>query len=789
MIGRTLSHYRLLELIGGGGMGVVYKAEDLRLTRLVALKFLPPELSREPEAKKRFMAEAQTLSTLQHNNICTLHDIDEADDGQLFMVMDLYEGVTLREKVDRGPLGAKEATGIALQIAQGLAKAHEKGIFHRDIKPANILITSDGTAKILDFGLAKFAGRALLTRDGTTLGTTAYMSPEQTRGEDADARTDLWALGVILYQMVSGRLPFGSEHEQAVIYNIQHSEPVPLTAAAAGMPEEFGRIIGKSLQKDSRDRYQTTGEFIADLEGLRTRLLSSQSGSATPAPRSAKNLVIAGGGVLLCAVVAWYLISGRGPGQASGGKADIPSLRRVAVLPFSNLRSNPETDFLGFALADQIIGNLAYVKTLLVRPSMAVRQFQNQAVDPLTAGKTLNVDFILTGNYLKESDNVRLTVELVDVRSNDIVWRGAMQEAYVDAFKLEDLVAEKVVSGLRLQFSPEETRHMHADAPKNSLAYELYLRAVSSPATPEGERLAVALLHQSMEFDSSFAPAYSELGYRLQQMANYVLGEQSQNTAAVLAYQKSIALNRELLTGITGLSSAYTDLGRTEEAFDLARRALEINPNSPQGHFFLGYVYRYAGMLDEARDEMERAVSLDPNNPRFRSIGITYLYRGEYARALAGFDLDRGGWYTQSWKAMVYARMGERERGLAECDSALAGGRGSVIQMSAGCVRALLLGQIDKGKALVLDWEKTRTIDGEQWYAIATVAAVFGEPTASTRSLRRAIDGGFFCYPAMRDDPWFDALRGDPTFDQLLAQAKDKHEAFKQRHSLTTHAD
>ncbi len=785
MIGRTFSHYRILEHIGGGGMGVVYKAEDIRLNRPVALKFLPPEFSRDPEAKKRFLLEARTLSTLQHNNICTLHEIDEADDGQMFMVMDLYEGATLKERIGRGPLSIDEAGGIAVQIAQGLVKAHERGIYHRDIKPANILLTSDGTVKILDFGLSKFTGETMFTREGTTLGTTSYMSPEQTRGEEVDARTDIWALGVILYQMVSGRLPFGSEHEQAVIYNIQHSDPSPVASIREDIPDAMGRIISKALSKNPADRYQTTAAMLSDLLSVEHRHPgrpgAPPSGKATP-PR--KNVLIAAGSVLaILAAAAWYILFGK-DSAPPGAQGTPQSLKRLAVLPFANLRSNPETDFLGFAMADQIIGSLSYVKTLLVRPSVAIRQYQNQTIDAVTAGKILNVDYILTGNYLKESDVVRLSVELVDVHSNGIIWREAIQEAYVDAFRLEDIVAKKVVDGLRVQFSPEEIRHMQADVPRNSRAYELYLRAVSSPALPEGERRAVALLRQSIEMDSTYAPAFSELGYRLQQMANYVLGEQKQSSAAELAYRKAIALNPELLTGVTGLSSIYTDLGRTEEAFDLAQRALAINPNSPQGHFFLGYVCRYAGLQDEARDEMEKAVALDPNNPRFRSIGITYMYRGEYDRAPAGFDLDPGGWYNLSWKAYAYARLGERNRALAACDSALLLAQGSVVRFSAGVLRAYLLGRTVEGRTLVREWEKISTIDGEQWYTIAVMAAALKDTAACIRSLRKAIDGGFFNYPTMRADAFFDLVRGDPAFEKLLAAAQAKHEAFKKSHPV-----
>lgn len=778
LAGETISHYRIVGSIGQGGMGVVYRAEDTRLKRPVALKFLPPELSLNPEARDRFIQEAQAASALQHNNICTVHDIDRTADGHMFIVMDLYKGETLQQKLEKGPLSAAEAIRIAAQIGQGLASAHEQGIVHRDVKPANILVTDDGTIKILDFGLAKLGAGGMLTKVGTTLGTVAYMSPEQTRGEDVDRRTDIWSLGVILYQMLSGRLPFRADHDQAIIYSIQNSDPLALSSSS--IPAECQQILMKALQKDPARRYQTAGEFVADLGALQGRPATGESSATrTIASRSKPKILLYGGAALLLLFIVVGIYLFRRGSETTASDAQPP--RRLAVLPFTNLRSDPQTDFLGFALADQIIGNLAYVKTLIVRPSSAIRKYQTESVDAAGAGQELNVDLVLTGNYLKELNTVRLSFELVDIHTNAILWREAIQEEYENTFKLEDTVSRRVVDGLRTHFSPEDSTKMHTDIPRSPLAYEYYLRGISYPASTDGARRAVSMFRQSIAIDSTYAPAYNELGFRLHQIAAYSPGEQGLLQNAEATYLKALSLNGGLLSAYGNLVNLYTELGNTEKALDLARKVLAINSNSPDGHFALGYIYRYSGFLNLAEREMELALRLDPDNPRFRSIGVTYFYQGKYQEALSGLDVDSSSSFSLTWKGVVHFRMNRTDLALPYFNRVIEREHGSSFGLFSEIYKLIIEKKYDRVRAVFLRHPLTTT-DGESWYNFSEAAGLIGDPALVAETLRHAIELGFFNYPLMMKNLAYDSVRGHHDFETVVAIARTKYEAFKTRY-------
>ncbi|MFQ6114397.1 MAG: protein kinase [bacterium] len=788
MIGKTISQYKILEKLGEGGMGVVYKARDTRLDRFVALKFLPQHLNQAEEEKKRFIHEAKAASALDHNNICTIYEIDETEEGQLFIAMACYEGQSLKEKIERGPMPIDEALNITIQIAEGLAKAHSKKIIHRDIKPANILITEDDQVKIVDFGLAKLAGRTMLTKEGTTLGTVAYMSPEQAQSAEVDHRTDIWALGAVLYQMITGQPPFKGDYEQAVIYSIMNEEAEPVTGLRTGVPMELERIVNnKAMAKSPDERYQRVDELLVDLKSLRKEVVSGKPRERPTqikaAPRK-KSYLYRGLAALLIVLILGSLYLWKNSESKKNDldeSASSTSLQRLAVLPFANIRSDPQTDFLGFALADQIIGSLAYVNEILVRPSSAVRPYQNQIVDALTAGDELKVDFILTGHYLKEADIVRLNIELVNVHSNEMLWREPVNVKYESTFELQDMVAKKVVDGLKIRFSQDERGRMQTNISKNPLAYEYYLRAISYPSTNEGDKLAIEMLTKSIQLDSTYAPTYTEIGHRMQRFANYAFAGSEALRKAEEAHLKALSLNGEMLSALYNLSLLYTETGRNEKAVELVRKMLKINPNYAQAHFSLSYIYRYAGMLKESEQEVEKAFALDPKNPRFRSAGLTYRYLGKYQQAIEAFELDKGSPFEFESKAEVLLLMGQREQAMEYIDRVIEMEPEGYFAYNSRVLKSFINGNIKEGLRIAREWEKTNPNDAEQLYYLAISYGQLGDKVGCIRVLQKAVELGFFNYPYMLTDSYLGTARDEPEFQQVLALAKAKHEAFKKK--------
>ena len=781
LIGKTISHYKILEKLGEGGMGVVYKAEDTKLDRFVALKFLPHHLSQSEEEKKRFIHEAKAASALDHPNICTIYEIDETEDGQMFIAMASYAGKVLNDIVGEAhvrPLPMDAAIDYAIQIAEGLQAAHEQEIVHRDIKPANIIITEKGKVKIVDFGLAKLAGRTMLTKEGTTLGTASYMSPEQTQGTEVDRRTDIWALGVVLYEMITGKQPFQGDYEQAVLYSIMNEDPEPITGLRTGVPMEMERIVNKALKKNAAERYQSLDEMLVDLKAVSAEPKGGKEGAL---PKQTRKTPLTVGLFILAALAVgsgffyWWQTSSDSPGSRP------VSVQRLAVLPFTNIRQDPETDFLGFALADQIIGSLSYLKNILVRPSSSIRRYQDQTLDPLTAGADLRVDLILTGNYLKEANTIRLNIELVDVDANEMIWREAIEVEYKNTFALQDIVSEKVIDRLKLQFSQDERARMQSDVSQNPLAYEYYLRSISYPSTTEGHLLAIEMLTNSIQLDSSYAPAFAELGYHRQQYGNYGLAGAQEIRKAEQAYQRALSLNNELLTALWYLSGLYAETDRAEKAVELARSMLTINPNNAPAHFSLGYVYRYAGMLEESEKEYDRALAIDPGNPRFRSAGITYDVLGNYEKAIQAVNLDKGSSFALYQRARIFYQQGKKQKAIETWNTLLAQEPTGVFSFFSTAMTALVEGETEKAGAAVNELEQTNPADAEIWFYMAEIYGLLGDAGSSARTLTEGINRGYFNYPYLVSHSFFDRVRSAPEFQRVLEMARVRHEAFKEQ--------
>ena len=470
--------------------------------------------------------------------------------------------------------------------------------------------------------------------------------------------------------------------------------------------------------------------------------------------------------------------------NSSGNVADTDSheisTKFIGVLPFSNTKPDLETDYFGFAIADQIIGDLVYLKNIIVRPSSSIRKYEKEVIDSKTAGDELNVDYILTGNFLMEGNIIRMNVELVEVSTNEIKWRDRIEVDFESAFELQDIIAKHVVKGVNAQFSEKEINRISKDLSSNPLAYEYYLRGVSYPHTNEGDEMAIEMFNKSIELDSIYAPAYDNLGTRIHNLAQYGLLDPEETKKAETAYIKALSINEELLSALGHLAKIYTETARTEKAVELTKQMLEINPNNADAHFALGYIYRYAGMNTYAIQEMEKAIAIDPMNPGFQSIGITYMWAGEYEKA---FEVLKN--YAPSARTyfgiqgLALFREGKKEQAIKYFERVIELEPEGLSALMVAATKAYIEDEIEEGIAIASKFEQYDVEDAEAWYLNAGNYGLLGDRDGCIRCLQRAVDGGFFNYPLIQTDFFLDSVRDEPEFHKILESAKQKHNAFK----------
>ncbi len=779
--------YEIAEKLGKESMGTVYKALDSELSEEVALKLIKPEIAADKKTIERFKNELKLARKIGHRNVGRMYELMEAK-GKPFITMEFVEGEDLKSHVRReGWLSTYEAVSIAKQMCEGLSEAHRLGIVHRDLKPQNIMIDREGNIKIMDFGIARSVEAPGVTATGMIIGTPDYLSPEQAEGEEADQRSDIYSLGVMLFEMVTGILPFRGETALSVAFKHRAQLPQEPKELNPEISEDLNRLILICLEKEKERRYQTTEALLADLRNIEDGLsLGSKIRPRRETLAAAlirKKLFIPALIVAFAIIVAvvWQLWSPRIEGEKLPNQPSLSQIQKLAVLPFASIKSDPETDYLGFALADQITGSVAYVKNILVRPSSAVRPYQNQEVDVLTAGKNLNVDFIVMGHYLKEADVVRLNIELVNVHSNEMIWREPIEVQYENVFELQDTVTKKVISGLKPQFFQDERLRDQTDVPQDPLAYEYYLRSISYPLSNEGDKIAIEMLKKSIELDPEYAPAYCQLGIRTKRLAQYGLLDPEEIEKAENYCLKALSLNEELLSALGNLAIFYTDTGRTEEAVELIRRMLEINPNNANAHYSLGYIYRYAGMLNEAKQEMEKALNLDPKNPGFRSIIITYRFAGEYEKALKTAKIFKESAFILGHAGFALLQQGNRNQALEYFNRVIEMEPEGLMALWVTGIKATIEGHMEEGSIAAQKFERYNVADAEAWFHFAESYGLMGDKKGCVRSLKRAVDGGFFNYPFLQTDSFLDSVRDDPEFQRILETAKAKHEAFKKK--------
>ncbi|MCZ6703887.1 MAG: tetratricopeptide repeat protein, partial [Ignavibacteria bacterium] len=461
-------------------------------------------------------------------------------------------------------------------------------------------------------------------------------------------------------------------------------------------------------------------------------------------------------------------------------------IKKLAVLPFSNLINDVNTNFLGFALADQIIGSMSYSKNVLIRPSSTIRKYQNEIIDIQKAGSELNVNYVLAGNYLKESETIRLNIELIDLESEQMIWRESIQIKYKNVFELQDIVSQKVVEGLKVQFSQEERERMKPTAPQNPAAYEFYLRSVSYPYTIEGNKIAIDMLNNSINLDPMYAPAYLELGSRYNQLSQVGTSTIVAQNKAEEALLKALSLKKDFLPALANLSVIYTDAGKHEEAHEMLIRALNINPNDAWLHFSLSYHYRYIGFLEESRKEAETALAIDPNNPRFRSSIITSMFLGKFDEILDTFNLDIGSPFTLNYLGEVSFRNGNKELSLEYFEKSLQVKEEIGEFYYASSFVEYMRGNFEKAAEFNLKRELENPTDSENLYEIARIYGLFEMKEDCYRALKKSIEMGYISYPSMQKDSFLDSVRQDPGIQDLLSKAKIRHEELK-KNLLTTY--
>ncbi len=812
MVGTTLGNYKILEKLGAGGQGTVYKAIDSKLGRTVVIKVLPQELTTKLANLKRFEREARLASALDHPNICTIFDLNEID-GIHFIAMQYVEGRNVRQLVNGKPLKLESALSIAIQTADALAAAHAQGIIHRDIKAGNVMVTSKGQVKVLDFGLAKLlddeAARTSgihhteLTEVGVPYGTATYAAPEQARGDRVDSRADIFSTGVLLYEMLTGTWPFRGKTAVDVRHAVVHDDPIPLSGARPDpVPPRLQQILDRALKKSPRDRYQQISQFRDDLRAV-VRDLATTSGavideSGLPvAPRHLHNESP------MARAFRWFknVAAGDTSSGSSGRRATAPQPRdahetpttlgdrerkSVAIMPFKNLGNDPETSFYEFSLADAVITELARIRSLIVRPSSVIAKYQQKQFDPGDVGRELSVDAILTASFLRAGDHLRVTVQLLDVRTSEILWSDRIDADASDTMAVQDTIVQHIVDGLRIELSPDEKDELAKGSTTDAAASEEYLRGrhcmgqfIYHTISRADLDSAIDHFERAIELDPKFALAYSALGGCYVNRVLKGLGEANDHDKAQAAFNKALALDPKLLEARMQMIFIYLSRGEKQKARSEVELLREEYPNDVGVHFARGVVARLDSDYDRSLRSFDRMVRLNPNELVVTSYNRAriFMYQQRYDVALReldqGAELEPDHPLIKTIRARVLYYRGEVEAAAQLIQQVLERHpkMDGIRPILAICLSAL-------GKHELANQQLTERVkiaasaDHDISYWLASAYLLQGRQVLALEWLEKAINLGNENYLWFESDPNWSDLYADPRFQKLMQRIK-----------------
>ncbi|UCH85481.1 MAG: protein kinase [Candidatus Latescibacterota bacterium] len=739
MIGKTVSHYKILEKLGEGGMGVVYKAEDTKLKRMVALKFLSPLIS-DATARRRFVQEAQAASSLEHPNICSIHQIDETPDGRMYIVMPCYEGETLQAKIERGPMTLEEAVDITIQVASGLSKAHAKEIVHRDIKPGNVFITNDGLAKVVDFGLAKLSGRTKLTKTGTTPGTVAYMSPEQLKGGNVDQRSDIWALGVMLYEMITGETPFRGDIEQAMMYSIVNEEPRPVQSSRPDVPDDVVRIMERTLSKDPNRRYQTSAELALALQSMvrrpRIKLTDMESDDAKLLPS-------------------------------------------IAVLPFANMSPDPENQYFGDGLTEELINAFAQIEGLRVAARTSTFRFRGEGVDLREVAEKLNVGTVLEGSVRKAGNRLRVTAQLINIEDGYHLWSKRFDREMEDIFEIQDEITRAIVDQLKVKLVGPKDQALVPCGTENLDAYTALLegRYYLHSLTPDGWAKSYDLLKESIALDPSFALPHMWLSDYYQSLAWW--GGCSPHDVmpkSRAAAQRAIELDDQLGMAHGALAvvlwSYDWDFHGAEREF---RRALELDPTSGFSRMRYALYLSCQGRSEETIAQARLSLRLEPLDPLLTAwVSSTLIGAGAIEEAvdtiLKAIAMDQDHWQLHLFLGFAHLFSSREKDAAAALEQAVDLSGGASVALAMLGVTYYVIGKQSEADGLAKRLADRSRQEYVAPWLFACLSAARGEKSDALAHLKRAIEARDLFIVTANVWPPQPRLRG-PEIDALLESA------------------